>query len=201
MHNLPDRQRNTPFVSFTRLLFAIYLSLDIHSKGVIHRDIKPENILFGEGNVFISSIIVQPVYFIFLFRIKIADLGIARIKSENTTAMTQIGTQPYMSPELFKGQDYEFPVDIWALGVIAYEMCTLKHPFLGCSPAATMHNILHITPPPIPHVDAFHPGLIIFSIFYFISVLFYSILSFSLSPLSTQSILRQPMYSDHADVR
>ena len=101
--------------------------------------------------MFLSSPIVNKVYFIFFSRVKIADLGIAR-KSESVV-VTYAGTPAYMSPELFGGQGYAFPNDIWALGVIAYEMCTLKHPFLGCSPAATQNNILNTTPPPIPQFD------------------------------------------------
>ena len=89
-----------------------------------------------------------------VLRIKIADLGIARIQSESTLAVTtNAGTQMYMSPELYLGEGYTFPNDIWALGVIAYQLCTLKHPFIGPTPAALMNNILNKTPLPIPQFD------------------------------------------------
>ena len=193
-------------VLLSRSLFLPFqFCLDLHSKGVIHRDIKPDNILFGEGNVFLSSLMVNRISTIFLCRVKIAPLDVARIKSENTLAITTVGPLPYMAPEQFRGEGNSFPVDIWALGVIAYEMCTLKHPFIIGShdEAGIMYNILYTTPPPIPQFGThFSYGCFTFSIYYLFHlcyILFHSIILFVSS--SIQSILCQSMYTHNAHVR
>jgi len=61
---------------------------------------------------------------------KLADFGIARVLSSNKSkASTRIGTPAYMAPEIFEEKDYGTPVDIWALGIILYQLHTLELPF------------------------------------------------------------------------
>lgn len=93
-----------------------------HSKGIIHRDLKPSNILLDENN--------QAV---------LADFGISRIRISNnpydqvTLTGTDIvlGTPAYMAPEMFRTREFDYSVDIYALGIILYEMLSGDLPFKG----------------------------------------------------------------------
>ena len=84
----------------------------IHNNNMIHRDLKP-------GNIFISD----------NYKIKIGDFGISKILNETNYAQTCIGTLLYMAPEMINGDKYTNKVDIWALGCIIYELCTLDYCF------------------------------------------------------------------------
>lgn len=79
----------------------------IHESGVIHRDINPSSIW-----------IINGIY-------KIGDFTVS-IKADSTG--TTVGRPDYVAPEIFKGNDYNFKVDVYSLGVILYEMIKLKHP-------------------------------------------------------------------------
>lgn len=107
-----------------------------HRRGVVHRDIKPGNILLTEDG--------QAV---------IADLGIAKIlaASSLTKTSTVIGTPEYMSPEQGTGaKDVDERSDIYALGVMLYEMLTGRVPFQADTPLALVHKHVY-EPPPLPH--------------------------------------------------
>ncbi|CAD8056796.1 unnamed protein product [Paramecium primaurelia] len=92
---------------FTQLCLAIQC---VHSQRIIHRDIKAENVFLHDD------------------KLKLGDFGIAR-SVEQTLATTFIGTPYYLSPEIIQNQPYSYKSDIWALGVLLYEMCTFKYPF------------------------------------------------------------------------
>ena len=89
---------------------------EIHSKNIIHRDLKPENIFISKD-----------------FKIKIGDFGISKnFEKSNQYAQSQKGTVRYMAPEMIKeNARYNNKVDIWALGCIIYELCTLNYCFDG----------------------------------------------------------------------
>ena len=84
----------------------------IHNNNMIHRDLKPENIFISDN-----------------YKIKIGDFGISKILNETNYAQTFAGTLLYMAPEMINGDKYTNKVDIWALGCIIYELCTLDYCF------------------------------------------------------------------------
>ena len=95
---------------FTQICLAIK---HIHDKKILHRDIKSQNIFLTKNNI-----------------VKLGDFGIAKCFSNTIDkAKTIVGTPYYLSPEIIRGEPYDFKSDIWALGVLLYEMCMLKMPF------------------------------------------------------------------------
>ncbi len=114
-----------------------------HHKGIVHRDLKPGNVLFdAEGHPFIS------------------DFGIAK-QLQNTTATTStgtaLGTFGYMSPEQAQGaRTVDGRADVYALGVILYEMLTGRQPYTADTPVALA--LQHMTAP-IPPLNAARLGL------------------------------------------
>jgi serine/threonine protein kinase len=126
-----------------RLLGQIAPGVDeAHAKGIVHRDLKPSNILFDNQNV--------PY---------ISDFGIAKLtqaESTNVTGSAVIGTPAYMAPEQALGSDVDGRADIYALGVILYEMLTGKQPYQADTPMGLA--IKHITEP-VPHILNVTPDL------------------------------------------
>jgi serine/threonine-protein kinase len=114
-----------------------------HHKGLIHRDIKPENvILTKDGNV------------------KLADLGLARLTSDEKWAMAEagmaIGTPYYISPEQVRGQvDVDIRSDIYSLGATLYHMVTGQVPYTGETPSEVMkkHADKNVALIPPDHVN------------------------------------------------
>ena len=114
-----------------------------HRRGIIHRDLKPGNVLFdAEGHAFLS------------------DFGIAKMKGVSTTTTstgTAIGTFGYMSPEQAQGaREIDGRSDLYALGVILYEMLTGHQPYQADTPLALA--LKHMTEP-IPPLDTAALGL------------------------------------------
>src|SRR2546422_1701349 len=103
-----------------------------HSHGIVHRDIKPQNILLtADGQV------------------KVTDFGIARALSSATITQTGtvLGSVQYLSPEQARGTTVGRSADLYALGVVLYEMVTGQLPFDGDSPIAIALSHVHKTPP------------------------------------------------------
>ena len=119
----------------------------IHENGVVHRDLKPENIMVDAHD-----------------HIKLIDFGIAgdsaarRLTYANFTAT--LGTADYISPEQVQGKRGDGRSDLYALGVILYEMLTGKLPFSGPSPVAVMNDrLLNHPKPPTVYNPAVSPQL------------------------------------------
>jgi serine/threonine protein kinase len=126
-----------------QLLGAIAPGLDeAHARGIVHRDIKPSNILFDRrGAPYIS------------------DFGIAKLtqaQSGSVTGSAIIGTPAYMAPEQAQGIEVDGRADIYALGIILYEMLTGKQPYEADTPMAVA--IKHITEP-VPNIRQINPQL------------------------------------------
>ncbi|MCI0551791.1 MAG: protein kinase [Anaerolineae bacterium] len=127
----------------TRILERVGPGLDeAHSKGIVHRDIKPSNILFdNRGTPYIS------------------DFGIAKLsqaQAGNVTGSAIIGTPAYMAPEQAQGDTIDGRIDIYALGIILYEMVTGRQPYEADTPMAVA--LKHITDP-VPHILTANPKL------------------------------------------
>lgn len=103
----------------------------LHSKRILHRDLKT-------ANVFLTAIGI----------VKLGDFGVSRVLSATSElAKTFVGTPYYLSPELLNNSPYGHASDVWALGVIFYEMCTLEHPYEAKTFPALAQKILYDPPP------------------------------------------------------
>ncbi|TNJ26590.1 Kinase, NEK [Giardia muris] len=85
----------------------------LHEKRHVHRDLKPANILVALDG-----------------RCVLGDFGFAKVLEDSSRMSTYAGTPVYMAPEIHREEDYDKSVDIWALGVLGYELCTGRLPFL-----------------------------------------------------------------------
>lgn len=125
------------------LLEQIAPGLDeAHAKGIVHRDLKPSNILFAGNEI--------PY---------ISDFGIAKLsqgEAGNVTGSAIIGTPAYMSPEQAAGKEVDSRTDIYALGIILYEMLTGRQPYHSETPMGVA--LKHITEP-VPSILEARPDL------------------------------------------
>jgi serine/threonine-protein kinase len=116
----------------------------IHEQGLVHRDVKPSNIMVDDAD-----------------QATLLDFGIVRAAEGTrlTTTMAVLGTPEYMAPEqaeIEEAAEIDWRADVYALGVVAYEMLVGRPPFTGRSPTAILHKHVY-EPPPAP--TALNPKL------------------------------------------
>ena len=119
-----------------KFFIQICLALEvIHDKGIVHADLKPSNVLMTGRD----------------YDLKLTDFGISQNLSANyNLAHEFIGTLPYCSPEILKGEPYNQSTDIWALGCILYELVTRKKAFNSNSEEQLKNVILSFNIPQLP---------------------------------------------------
>src|SRR5262245_13618713 len=141
------KARPLPMADLLRYAIEISDALDkAHRAGIVHRDLKPANIMLTKSGA------------------KLLDFGLAKLKGPavpismtaveqatttggpKTASGTILGTVHYMSPEQVEGREADVRSDIWALGVLIYEMATRSRPFEGESAASIIGAILKDTP-------------------------------------------------------
>ncbi|WP_329555399.1 Stk1 family PASTA domain-containing Ser/Thr kinase [Streptomyces sp. NBC_00696] len=111
-----------------------------HRAGFVHRDMKPENVLIGDDG-----------------RVKVADFGLVRsVDTVTSTTGSVLGTVSYLAPEQIEGGNADPRVDVYASGVVLYEMLTGRKPHEGDSAAIVLYKHLHEDVPP---PSAAVPGL------------------------------------------
>ncbi|CAD8047862.1 unnamed protein product [Paramecium primaurelia] len=128
LSRLTEEQCRHYFSDFIKGLYYLHECVN-----VIHRDIKPENLLVNINN-----------------QLKIADFGVSHIMEDGGDGRisNQTGTQAYLAPEVFKGQNFDGkPVDIWAGGVTLYQMVYGKLPFTSQKSMELRQQILEENPP------------------------------------------------------
>lgn len=106
----------------------------IHDKRVLHRDLKSKNIFLTENGT-----------------IKLGDFGSAFIlNSSKAYAHTYVGTPYYVAPEIWDNMPYNNKSDVWSLGCVLYELCTLRHPFQASSWKSLILKVCRGAYPPLP---------------------------------------------------
>jgi eukaryotic-like serine/threonine-protein kinase len=141
LREILNQQRKLPADRAIRITTRICDALNyIHTHGVVHRDLKPENIMVDEQD-----------------NIKLIDFGIASQAGSRRLTFAKLsqvmGTPEYISPEQVKGKRGDARSDIYALGVMLYEMLTAKTPFSGPNGFAIMNDRLLNNPVPPREVD------------------------------------------------
>ena len=115
-----------------------------HERGIVHRDLKPANVMLTDSGA------------------QVLDFGIAarlveqdmQTVTRSSTALSEsgwtAGTVPYMAPEVLRAETTDARADVWALGVVLYEMLAGERPFTGKSGSEVTSAILRDPPPPLP---------------------------------------------------
>ena len=144
------RESQLPVADALRITNEVAAGLNYaHRRGIVHRDIKPDNVLFQDGQAVVT------------------DFGIALPPSAETptrmtTAGVSLGTPYYMSPEQAAGQNVDARTDVYALGIMLYEMLAGQVPFTGSSVQSVFNKVMSETPRPLtehrksipPHIEA-----------------------------------------------
>jgi serine/threonine-protein kinase len=112
-----------------------------HRQGIVHRDVKPENLMVTRDGV-----------------VKVADFGLARAfaDAQITEAGNVTGTVQYLAPEQLQGEPADPRTDLYALGVVAFELLTGRLPFAGETPMAIAYQHIH---EPMPRASSMNPAV------------------------------------------
>ena len=106
----------------------------IHKRRILHRDLKSQNVFLTRNNT-----------------LKLGDFGISTVlTSVNNFALSVQGTPYYMSPEICQSKPYNYTSDVWSLGCILYELCTLQHAFSGENLLGLVFKIVQDKQGPLP---------------------------------------------------
>mgnify|MGYP002622672051 CR=1 FL=1 len=114
----------------------------IHAAGAVHRDLKPDNVLITPDH-----------------QVKVMDLGVARLSDAVVRlSMTAgfVGSLAYAAPEQLEAKETDARTDLYALGLVLYELLSGRHPFPGNDPVTLMNQQLRADP---PHLSEIHPGV------------------------------------------
>jgi serine/threonine protein kinase len=117
-----------------------------HRQSIVHRDVKPANLLIEADG-----------------RVKLTDFGVARIQDSGEVTRTQgsmVGTLKYMSPEQVQGQPIDARADLFAVGIVLYQLLTGKRPFDGDTDFAIIQQIVNHTPAAPSSVNTMLPPAI-----------------------------------------
>ena len=155
-----ERERRLPAgIAVSYAIQALAGVRQAHAQGIVHRDLKPSNLFLAKRND--GSRVI-----------KVLDFGISKANSSNplgaapgalTSTKAMLGSPLYMSPEqLRSSKSVDARADIWAMGVIIYELCTGKLPFMGDNLGELFAQILEVEAPPLrmfapdapPHLEA-----------------------------------------------
>ncbi len=141
--DLLDQKQKLPAGQAVSIILQVLSALKAaHEKGVIHRDLKPDNLFLSTDKHGRKEV-------------KLLDFGIAKVQGALdgdqglTKTGTVLGTPNYMSPEQARGKPVDHRIDIWAVGVILYEMLSGTRPYTGESYNEVLSGILLETPRPI----------------------------------------------------
>jgi len=114
---------------FVQICLALH---HVHEKGILHRDLKASNIFCDTFSI-----------------VKLGDFGISKMMGAEAQCRTIVGTPYYLSPEICEDKPYGLKSDMWSLGCVLYELCTLRHAFDGKSLPQLVLKILSGKFPPI----------------------------------------------------
>jgi serine/threonine protein kinase len=137
-----------PVARKIEILMAIAEGLGYaHTASIVHRDVKPANVRILEDGT-----------------VKVMDFGIAKsLQTESNLTQTGItlGTSAYLAPEQIRGEAIDRRTDVFAMGVLSYELLTYRKPFRGEHLSTILYKILNETPEPIPSIAPdVSPGLV-----------------------------------------
>lgn len=141
LRDLLKQQRRLSVPQTVTIMDAVLSGLAAaHRAGIVHRDVKPENVLLAEDG-----------------RIKIGDFGLARATTANTaTGQMLLGTIAYLAPELVTRGTADARSDIYALGIMLYEMLTGEQPYQGEQPMQIAYQHANDS---VPRPSARNPGV------------------------------------------
>ncbi len=128
-----------------------------HAKGIVHRDIKPANLFVtSRGQVKVLDFGLAKLLRPLASRVSIGATG-ADTATLSTEAGLLVGTVGYMAPEQLEGEPVDPRTDLYALGLVMYEMASGRNPFLGQSATSTIANILKEEAPPLEQQNPVAP--------------------------------------------